>query len=322
MPGCDWRGEPAVGEPLVFWVLRPAISLQWEGVELNRILLKKLLAPNVWRLDVQAPEIACNGLAGQFVMVMAAQDGERIPLTIADRDPGQGTITMVVQVVGSTTRLIGDMTEGDWLAGVAGPLGQPAHVAKVGCVIGVAGGIGAAPLLPIATEFKKAGNRVITVLGAKSSDMIIFEQELGMVSDRLIICTDDGSRGVRGMVTGSLQGLLGRDDGGGGGGGGGGGANLVVAVGPPLMMEACAEVTRPLGIKTMVSLNPIMVDGTGMCGGCRVTVGGRTMFTCVDGPEFDGHQVDFGELRRRLGFYKRDEKAASDHICRLNPDRY
>ncbi len=276
------------------------------------ILTNDNIAPAVFRMVVEAPEVARYRRAGQFVIVRPAQGGERIPLTIADADPERGTITLIYQVVGKTTAVMSLMEPGMDLADVAGPLGQPTHVERFGHVVGVGGGIGIAPLYPIAQAMKAAGNEVTAILGARTRDLLILEAEMRAVVDRAVVVTDDGSYGAKGFVTDALRGLLesGRRP------------DLVVAIGPTIMMKMVSIITKQLDVPTLVSLNTIMVDGTGMCGGCRVTVGGQVRFVCVDGPEFDGHQVDFDEMMKRLQTYRRQEAESYEafrerHHCRL-----
>lgn len=268
------------------------------------ILRKQLIAPAVTRYVVNAPEIAAARKPGQFVIVRPRPDSERIPLTIADGDHVQ--LTLVVQEVGKTTAVMADMEPGERLADLCGPLGEPTRVERFGTVAVVAGGIGAAPALPIAQAMRAAGNRVITIVGARTRELLIMEEELRSASDELLIVTDDGSRGTKGLVTDALGGLL-RD-----------GSKLaqVVAIGPAIMMKKVSELTRPFAVPTLVSLNTIMIDGTGMCGGCRVSVSGRTRFVCVDGPEFDGHQVDFDLMMRRQAMYRQQERTAYDEYLR------
>jgi len=268
----------------------------------GEILETARLAPRVTRYLVSAPKIARKRRAGQFVLVRLHAGGERIPLTIADADAGRGTITLVVQEVGKTTAEMSLMRPGDRLADVVGPLGMPTRVERVGTVVCVGGGIGIAPLHPIAAAMKAAGNRLITILGARTAELLILEAEMGRLSDELLISTDDGSRGRRGFVSQLLEELLDRGE----------RIDLVVAVGPAIMMKVVCEVTRPHGIRTLVSLNPVMVDGTGMCGGCRVTVGGEAKFACIDGPFFDAHQVDFAEAVRRSKMYVAMEQQAAE----------
>jgi NAD(P)H-flavin reductase len=266
--------------------------------ETPTILRKELLAPCITRYVVRAPDIARARRAGQFVIVRPRQDSERIPLTIADG--GSDTITLVVQEVGKTTAVMADMSEGEALADLCGPLGEPTRVERLGNVAVVAGGIGVAPAHPIAQALTAAGNHVVAVLGARSAGLLVMEQEMRRAAGETVIVTDDGSRGTKGFVTGALDRLI----------GGGRRFQQVVAVGPAVMMKAVAELTRPLGIPTLVSLNTLMIDGTGMCGGCRVSVGGRTRFVCVEGPEFDAHQVDFDLMLRREAMYRPQERQA------------
>ena len=275
-----------------------------------KIVSKETIAPNVHKYVLDAPLIARKRLPGQFVVIRIAETGERIPLTIADGDPEAGTITLVVQSVGKTTVQLSLKEAGDSIPDVLGPLGKPTHVEKVGTVLAVGGGIGIAPLYPITKAMKEAGNHIVTVLGARSRDLFIMEEEMRSVSDEVIITTDDGSRGRKGLVTDAIKEL---DD-------AGRKIDLVVAIGPPVMMKFVSMLTKELGMPTIVSLNPIMIDGTGMCGGCRVTVGGATRFACVDGPEFDGHEVDFDGLMQRLSMYREHECLALDSFTREHPD--
>ncbi len=257
------------------------------------LISKNLLAPAVWRYTVKAPEIAAKRRAGNFVIVRPKEGSERIPLTIVSSDPQAGTIDIIFQVVGATTM---DLSETDGILDIVGPLGHPTHIEKFGRAAVVGGGVGIAPLLPIAEALKQAGNNLTAILGARSSEFLILEEEMAAISDGLLIATDDGSQGQKGLVTDVLQPLLEQ-----------GALDFVLAVGPVVMMKAVSELTRPYRVKTMVSLNPLMIDGTGMCGVCRCRVDGQTRFACVDGPEFDGHQVDFGSLSRRLSMYKAEE---------------
>ena len=274
---------------------------------MNRIQKKLRLSEEVFRLEVEAPYIARERQPGQFIILQVHDEGERIPLTIADANPDAGTITLVFQAVGKTTHLLAELNEGDEIAHLVGPLGTPTHIENVGTVACVGGGIGVAPLYPIAKAMKEAGNRLLVIVGARSQDLIILEDEMRAIADELIVCTDDGSRGRQDLVTAPLKELCERDT---------GRPNLVVAIGPPIMMKFCAETTRPFGIATVVSLNTIMIDGTGMCGGCRVSVGGKTRFVCVDGPEFNGHEVDFDLMMARLAAYKNHEDK-THHACHL-----
>ncbi|OQA23683.1 MAG: Dihydroorotate dehydrogenase B (NAD(+)), electron transfer subunit [Verrucomicrobia bacterium ADurb.Bin345] len=274
---------------------------------MNTILVKKQLSAEVFMMTVRAPLIAEERKPGQFVILQLDDNfGERIPLTIADADPVEGSITLVFQTVGKTTHRLALLSEGDKIENLVGPLGQPTHIEKVGTVVCVGGGIGVAPLHPIAQGMKRAGNRVVIIIGARTKALVILEDRMRAIADELIICTDDGSYGRKALVTAPLKELCERDP----------KPDMVVAIGPPIMMKFCAETTRPFGVPTVVSLNSIMIDGTGMCGGCRVTVGGQTKFTCVDGPEFDGHLVDFDNLMKRLGAYKKQEDMAHEK-CHL-----
>ncbi|HOI69873.1 MAG TPA: sulfide/dihydroorotate dehydrogenase-like FAD/NAD-binding protein [Methanothrix sp.] len=262
---------------------------------------------NVILNEIEAPYIARKAKPGQFVILKADERGERIPLTMADTDPERGTITVIYKVVGKSTELFKSLKEGDSYQDAVGPLGQPTHLEKVGTVACVGGGTGIAVLYPITRGLKRAGNRVISIIGARTADRLFLEEEMRAVSDELFVCTDDGSRGHHGFVTEILKKVLEEET-----------LSLVVAVGPVLMMKLISEMTRPRGVKTIVSLNPIMIDGTGMCGGCRVLVDGENRFACVDGPEFDGHKVDFDQLMQRLGAYQSEERKSSEaHRCRL-----
>lgn len=278
-----------------------------------KIVEKEELAQDVYRICVTAPHIARKRKAGQFVIVIPREGGERIPLTITSSDEAAGTIDLVFQVVGTSTGELCEIDEGGAIAHVAGPLGSPTEINPVGTVVVVGGGVGSAAALPIAQAHSKAGNTLISIIGARTKDLVILEDAFAAISDRLIVCTDDGSYGRSGFVTAALADLISSGD----------KIGEVVAVGPLPMMRAVTETTRPSAIRTVVSLNPIMVDGTGMCGGCRVSVGGKTYFACVDGPEFDGHLVNFDELAARLNTYRDAEKESFDrfrreHKCRLD----
>jgi ferredoxin--NADP+ reductase len=263
-----------------------------------KILEKRLIRkPDVFYFKIAAPLISQKARPGQFVIVRLHDHGERIPLSLADIDPQEGTISLIVMAVGKTTNEMVLLKQGEDILDLCGPLGQPTHIEKVGRVIIVGGGFGVAPLYPIARAFKTAGNEVVVIMGARSKDLLIYEDEMRTVADEVIVTTDDGSRGTKGLVTDVLVHQLTCKP-----------AGLVVSVGPAIMMRFVAEATKPFGVRTMVSLNPIMVDGTGMCGGCRVTVGGKTLFACVDGPEFDGHQVDWVALMNRQRSYIAEEK--------------
>jgi NAD(P)H-flavin reductase len=262
-------------------------------------------------LEVHHPQMARAARPGQFVIVMEHEHGERIPLTIADFDRDKGTITLVIQAVGKTTKeMQQNCRVGTSLHAMVGPMGIPSHVGSAKKVVCVGGGLGVAPIYPQARAYKEAGAYVIGVLGFRNKGLMFWEDKFRAVCDELIVCTDDGSAGIKGLVTEGIKQAVSRH------------ADIdeVVAIGPPIMMKGCADTTRPLGIKTMVSLNPVMVDGTGMCGGCRVKIGDGIKFACVDGPDFDGHQVDFDDLMARLGRYKPTEKAALEawnESCRL-----
>ena len=264
-------------------------------------------------LKVHHPAMARAARPGQFVIALVDEHGERIPLTIADFDRDKGTITLVVQAVGKTTRQMQQVCQaGSTLFGLVGPMGAPSHVTDAGKVICIGGGLGVAPVFPQARAFKENGAYVIGIVGFRSKDLIFWEDKFRSCCDELIICTDDGSAGIKGLVTDGLKSAIeSHKD-----------IDEVVAIGPPVMMKACAEATRAHGIRTMVSLNPIMVDGTGMCGGCRVRVGGEMKFACVDGPDFDGHTVDFDDLMNRLRRFTEDERAAmerwNEHCKRLD----
>ena len=269
------------------------------------------LAPAVRWLVLEAPRVATRHQPGHFVIVRVAEGGERIPLTIADSDAAAGTITLVVQAIGVSTQRLAAMEKGQAILDVAGPLGKPTEIERFGHVVLVGGGVGTAVIYPQAGALKAMGNKVSAVIGGRSQSYVIMEQELKAVCDAVYPCTDDGSHGYHGFVTGRLSELI--DD-------PSDPVNAVITAGPVPMMRAVAEVTRPKGIHTIASLNPIMVDGTGMCGGCRVSVGGKQLFACVDGPEFDAHHVDFAELTARLGSYRQQERAAlerRDHECKL-----
>ncbi len=273
------------------------------------ILHKEQLSANVFLMRIQAPHIAAERKPGQFILLSLNHEyGERIPLTVADADTEEGSITIIFQTVGYTTRQLAALEVGDELAVLVGPLGQPTHIEKVGHVVCVGGGVGVAPLHPIARAFKKAGNRLTCILGARSRELIILEKKFAAFADELIICTDDGSAGRKALVTEPLQEICQSSP----------KPNLAVAIGPPVMMKFCVETVRPLAVPIVVSLNTIMVDGTGMCGGCRVTVGGETKFVCVDGPEFDGLKVDFDGMIRRLQAYRPQERKMDEqHECKL-----
>ncbi len=264
------------------------------------ILEKERIGPGVSRAVINAPEIARAHKPGQFIILRTQDDGERIPLTVADKDPERGTITLVWQEVGATTYYMGTMCVGEKFRDICGPLGKPTHIEKFGTVVGVGGGIGVAPLFPITKGMYQAENHVISIVGARTEGLLIMTDDIKKVSHELLISTDDGSYGIHGFVTQVLQSIIDR----------GTKIDLCVAIGPVPMMKAVVKVSKNASIPTVVSLNPIMVDGTGMCGACRVEVAGKTMFGCVDGPEFDGFDVDFDLLMKRLAMYKGPELIA------------
>ena len=271
-----------------------------------KILSAEELSAGVKSFIVEAPMVARKCQAGQFIILRIDEAGERIPLTIADYDREKGTIQIIFQEVGETTKQLGTLKAGEALLDVAGPLGKATDIEKFGTVVCVGGGIGVAPIYPIARAFKQAGNRVVTIMGARTKDLLIMEKELRSVSDVLHITTDDGSVGRKGLVVDPLKDMIAAGE----------KIDRVMAIGPMVMMRGVAEVTRPYAIPTLVSLNPIMVDGTGMCGGCRCSVGGETKFACVDGPEFDGHAVDFNGLMSRARMYKAQEsQCRGDGSC-------
>ena len=277
-----------------------------------RVASAQTLGPELTRLDIEAPDLARACLPGQFLMLRIAEGGERIPLTIADSDPERGSVSIIFLAVGKTTRQLSRLGEGDTILDVAGPLGQHMEIRRVGTVACAGGGVGVPALYPKARALEQAGNRVVSILGARTAELLVLVEEMAAISDEVRITTDDGSRGRKGFVSHELAAML--DD-------EASGPDLVVAVGPIPMMAAVAETTRPHAVETLVSLNPIMVDGTGMCGGCRVTVGGETKFACVDGPVFDAHLVDFKELARRQTRFADLERRAMEgfeHACRLS----
>ena len=268
----------------------------------SKILKKELIAPSVYRIEVASPQIAKKHQAGQFVILRVNEKGERIPLTVLDKDPQAGVITIVYQVVGKTTMMLEDLNAGDEILDVVGPLGNPTEIENFGNAVCIAGGVGCACVFPIAKALKQAGNHLVTILGGRTSKHLILEKELAGFSDRLEVCTDDGSQGRKGFVSDVFKDMLDRGD----------KIDYVLAVGPVLMMKAICDLAKTRNVKTVVSLNAIMVDGTGMCGSCRVHVGGQTKFACVDGPEFDGADVDFKNLISRLRAYKEMEDMARE----------
>lgn len=264
---------------------------------MNKIISKEHFSEKVVKFEVEAPLIARSRRPGHFVIVRVGQGGERIPLTIADSDPDKGTIMLVVQSVGLSTSKINALEPGDSFTDIVGPLGQATHISKAGTVVCCGGGVGVAPLLPIVKAMKQAGNRVISILAARSADLIILQDQVAEWSDEVIVMTDDGSSGRKGLVTAGVESVIEREK-----------VDQVVAIGPAIMMKFVALTTRKYDVPTMVSLNTIMVDGTGMCGACRVTVDGKTRFVCIDGPEFDAHKVDFDEMIMRLKSYNKPVK--------------
>jgi ferredoxin/flavodoxin---NADP+ reductase len=274
---------------------------------MNRIVEARFLAPDVKLFRIDAPKIAEKREAGQFIILRVHDNGERIPLTIADSDLEDGTITIIVQGVGKTTKFLNTLETGDSIRDLVGPLGKPSHIEKFGTAVSIGGGVGTAIAFPTAVALKQEGNEVISIIGGRTKEFVILEDELRETSDEVYPCTDDGSYGFHGFVTQKLQELIdsGRQ------------IDFVLAIGPIPMMRAVAEVTRPYGINTVVSLNPIMIDGTGMCGGCRAIVDDKTVFVCVDGPEFDAHKVDFSILTQRNKMYLPQEKESlTQHECR------
>jgi len=265
------------------------------------IIQKQILSEDVAKLVIRAREVAHNRKPGQFVIIRVEEKGERIPLTIADADPASDTITLIVQRVGTTSAKLLDRGEGDSLFDLVGPLGKPTEIHKVGTVVCAGGGVGIAPMYPIARALKEAGNRVVAILAARCKDLIIMEKEFRDFADETVIMTDDGSCGKKGLVTDGIEEIIQKEK-----------VHEVVAIGPAVMMKFVCLLTKKHDIPTLVSLNTIMVDGTGMCGACRVTVGGQTKFVCVDGPEFDGHQVDYEEMLQRMAAYKKYEKESYD----------
>ncbi len=263
-----------------------------------KIVEKRMIRkPDVFYYRIAAPLISRKAKPGQFVIIRLHDKGERIPLSLADIDPAGGTISLIVMAVGKTTNELSHLKAGEDILDLCGPLGRPTHIAQTGSVVLVGGGFGVAPLYPIARSFKQAGSSVTVIMGARSRDLLIYEDEMTRTADRVLITTDDGSKGMKGRVTDALVRELGSRR-----------ADLVLAIGPAIMMRSVTEATAPLRIRTVVSLNPIMVDGTGMCGGCRVSVGGETKFACVDGPEFDGHLVDWDALMNRQRTYHAEER--------------
>ena len=276
-----------------------------------KILKKEEWSPSVFAMEIEAPRVARKAKAGQFIVLRVDEEGERIPLTIADFNRETGAVLIVFQVIGASTMKLAALNAGDAIVDFVGPLGQPSEIEKFGTVVVVGGGIGVAPTYPIARAMKEAGNKVIAIMGAKTKDILIMEEEMKAVTDEVVVTTDDGSYGMKGFVTNAVQALVDRGE----------KIDQITAIGPVIMMKSVADATRDLGIRTIVSLNPIMVDGTGMCGGCRVQVGDETKFACVDGPEFDGHLVDFKGLMSRQRMYRDLESQEKDHVCNIGLDR-
>ncbi len=272
---------------------------------MNKIIEKEFFSEHVAKIVIEAPEIAVSRKPGHFVIIRIDEKGERIPLTIATSDTEKGTITLVVQQVGVTSAKLIAMNVGDQIHDVVGPLGKPTHIEKAGTILCAGGGVGVAPLLPIVEGFKKAGNKVITVLAARTKELVILEDQMRAFSDEVIVMTDDGSYGKKGLVTHGMEEVINREK-----------VDLSVVIGPAIMMKFAALTTKKYHIKTYASLNTIMVDGTGMCGACRITVGGKTKFVCVDGPEFDAHEVDFDLMLTRLSAYKEQEMKAYERYLR------
>lgn len=270
-----------------------------------KILQKKSLAPLVDEMVIDAPFIAGHAKAGNFVVLRLHEKGERIPLTIADSDKNKGAITLLFQKVGKTTNELGMLNPGDSIRDIVGPLGHPTPVSKYGHCVLVGGGIGSATLYPILKAFKDAENKITVILGARTKELLIWEDKFREHANEMLLATDDGSSGRKGLVTEVLKEVIER-----------GPVDLVIAVGPIRMMKAVSDLTRPYKVKTIVSLNPVMVEGTGMCGACRVNIGGKTRFACADGPEFDAHEVDFKELENRLNFYKKEEEQSYNLFIR------
>lgn len=273
-----------------------------------KILKKEALSSNVYLFEVEAPQIAQKAQAGQFVILRIHEHSERIPLTIADFSRDNGTVTIIFQSVGATTQELAEYEIGDAILDLAGPLGVPSEIENYGTVVCVGGGIGIAPIYPIVCALKEAGNKVVSIIGARSADILFWQDKLAKVSDQVLVATDDGSAGHKGFVTDVLVSLLKKEK-----------ISRVWAIGPMIMMKNVARTTKPYDVKTLVSLNPIMVDGTGMCGACRVSVGTETKFACVDGPEFDGHLVDFDLAMKRSAFFKEEEQKATHH-CKCGGD--
>jgi len=274
---------------------------------LNRILKKEVLGAKIKRMEIEARLIAEKAKPGQFIVLRVDEKGERIPLTIAGSNPGEGTISIIFQEVGTSTAKLGLLNRGETILNVAGPLGNPVEIEKYGSVCIVTGGAGTAFVYWMAESFKDAGNYIVTVVGARTKSLLILKKEMEGISDELYVATDDGSEGKKGFTTDVLSELIGA----------GKNIDYVLTAGPIPMMKKVSEITKTAGIKTVASLNPIMVDGTGMCGGCRVSINGKTRFACVDGPDFDAHSVDFDELMKRTSLYKKEEGLSYRHTCKI-----
>lgn len=289
--------------PTLFYI----IQIITEGKPVFQIIGKKMLNPTVVQMDIAAPLVAKKAEAGQFIILRTDSDGERIPLTVSDVDLDRGTVRIIFQKVGATTDKLAEMNEGDFLPDFAGPLGRPTNVAGLKKVAVIGGGVGCAIAYPIAKKLNSMGCEVHTVVGFRTRELVILEDDFRAVSDRFVLMSDDGTAGERGLVTDALRSLIESGE----------KYDEVIAIGPLVMMKFVSALTKEFGIKTVVSMNPIMIDGTGMCGGCRLTVGGKTKFACVDGPEFDGHEVDFDEAMRRGAMYRDFERHAREENCRL-----
>jgi len=280
----------------------------WEGYgSMFKIAKKIVLNPAVTQMDIEAPLIAKKAEPGQFIILRVDEDGERIPLTIADFDREKGTVTIIFQIVGATTERLNHLNEGEHIADIVGPLGRKTETEGLKKVAVIGGGVGSAIAYPVAKKLHQQGTIVHTVAGFRSKDIIILEDEFNAVSEKMIMCTDDGSYGKKGLVTDALKELIDSGE----------NYDEVIAIGPVIMMKFVCQLTKEYGIKTMVSMNPIMVDGTGMCGGCRLTVGGKMKFACVDGPDFDGHEIDFNESMARGATYRDFERKAHEEVCNL-----
>ncbi|MBN1158378.1 MAG: sulfide/dihydroorotate dehydrogenase-like FAD/NAD-binding protein [Bacteroidales bacterium] len=264
---------------------------------MHKVVAKQNLGKNVVRIEIEAPLISRKRKPGHFVIVKIGREGERIPLTITKSDTERGTISLIIQIVGVSSHKVAGLNVGDEVTDVVGPLGRPTHIEKVGTVLCAGGGVGIAPLLPIAEAFHQAGNRIVTVLAARTKELVILEKEMRAFSDELLVMTDDGSYGMKGLITEGMEHVIQQEK-----------IHKAVTIGPAIMMKYTSLLTKKYSIPTIASLNTIMVDGTGMCGACRVTVAGQKKFACIDGPEFDAHEVDFDELLIRLAGYKREEK--------------